>query len=52
MSCTNVNMALDFSDLSKACFDRNPVGVNRLLCLVDKNRKEGKNGAAGCMALM
>lgn len=45
-------MVLDSSDLSKACFDRNPVGASRLLCLVDKNRKEGKNGAAGCMALM
>lgn len=52
MCCTYVNMVLDFSDLSKVCFDRNPVGVNRLLYLVDKNRKEGKNGAAGCMALM
>lgn len=45
-------MALDSSDLSKACFDKNSVGANHLLCLVDKNRKEGKNGAAGCEALM
>lgn len=52
MFCTYVNMALDSSDLSKAFFDKNPVGANCLLCLVDKNRKEGKNGAPGCTALM
>lgn len=45
-------MGLDFSNLNNASFDREIVGAYCLLCVVGKNRKEGNNGAADCMALV